>query len=210
MVGLALPFAYLHARSGGVSLKVFVGIMLGISFVLLNNVFRPPRPARQLDAVDRRRGAGRALPAAVARRLQLAGALRRDDAMAVTRASCSSRTARATRAGPSRSRRSRARMRGARRRRSRSTCAFLEMMTPDLADAGRRAGRGGATRIDVVPLFLGAGGHLRKDLPPLVDELRAARIPASTSRLHPAVGENAAVIDAHGRAPHSRSPAFGE
>jgi lipopolysaccharide export system permease protein len=38
MIALALPFAYLHARSGGVSLKVFGGIMLGISFVLLNNV----------------------------------------------------------------------------------------------------------------------------------------------------------------------------
>ncbi len=38
MVALALPFAYLHARSGGVSLKVFGGIMLGISFVLLQNV----------------------------------------------------------------------------------------------------------------------------------------------------------------------------
>ena len=38
MVGLALPFAYMHARSGGISLKVFGGIMLGISFVLLNNV----------------------------------------------------------------------------------------------------------------------------------------------------------------------------
>ncbi|KQW03021.1 LPS export ABC transporter permease LptG [Rhizobacter sp. Root1221] len=38
MVGLALPFAYLHARAGGVSLKVFGGIMLGISFVLMNNV----------------------------------------------------------------------------------------------------------------------------------------------------------------------------
>lgn len=38
MIGLALPFAYLHARAGGVSLKVFGGIMLGISFVLLNNV----------------------------------------------------------------------------------------------------------------------------------------------------------------------------
>lgn len=38
MMALALPFAYLHARSGGVSLKVFGGIMLGISFVLLNNV----------------------------------------------------------------------------------------------------------------------------------------------------------------------------
>jgi lipopolysaccharide export system permease protein len=38
MVALALPFAYLHARAGGISLKVFGGIMLGISFVLLNNV----------------------------------------------------------------------------------------------------------------------------------------------------------------------------
>ena len=38
MIGLALPFAYMHARAGGVSLKVFGGIMLGISFVLLNNV----------------------------------------------------------------------------------------------------------------------------------------------------------------------------
>jgi lipopolysaccharide export system permease protein len=38
MVALALPFAYLHFRGGGISLKVFGGIMLGISFVLLNNV----------------------------------------------------------------------------------------------------------------------------------------------------------------------------
>jgi lipopolysaccharide export system permease protein len=39
MMGLALPFAYLNARSGGVSVKVFAGIMIGVSFVLLNNVF---------------------------------------------------------------------------------------------------------------------------------------------------------------------------
>ena len=38
MVALALPFGYLHARAGGVSYKVFGGILLGISFVLLNNV----------------------------------------------------------------------------------------------------------------------------------------------------------------------------
>jgi lipopolysaccharide export system permease protein len=38
MVALALPFAYLQVRSGSISLKVFGGIMLGISFVLLNNV----------------------------------------------------------------------------------------------------------------------------------------------------------------------------
>jgi lipopolysaccharide export system permease protein len=38
MLALALPFAYMHGRSGGVSLKVFGGIMLGISFILLNNL----------------------------------------------------------------------------------------------------------------------------------------------------------------------------
>jgi lipopolysaccharide export system permease protein len=38
MLALALPFAYLHGRAGGISLKVFGGIMLGISFVLLNNL----------------------------------------------------------------------------------------------------------------------------------------------------------------------------
>jgi lipopolysaccharide export system permease protein len=38
MVALALPFAYLQARRGTVSFKVFGGILLGISFVLLNNV----------------------------------------------------------------------------------------------------------------------------------------------------------------------------
>lgn len=38
MVALALPFAYLQARRGSVSFKVFGGILLGISFVLLNNV----------------------------------------------------------------------------------------------------------------------------------------------------------------------------
>lgn len=38
MVALALPFAYLHARSGGMSLKIFGGIMLGISFILVNHI----------------------------------------------------------------------------------------------------------------------------------------------------------------------------
>ncbi len=39
MMALALPFAYLHFRSGGISFKIFAGIMLGIGFYLLNNLF---------------------------------------------------------------------------------------------------------------------------------------------------------------------------
>jgi len=38
MVALSLPFAYLQARGGGMSLKIFGGIMLGISFVLANHI----------------------------------------------------------------------------------------------------------------------------------------------------------------------------
>jgi lipopolysaccharide export system permease protein len=39
MMIIALPFAYLHTRNGGVSFKIFIGIMLGIAFYLLNNLF---------------------------------------------------------------------------------------------------------------------------------------------------------------------------
>ena len=73
--------------------------------------------------------------------------------------------------------------------------AFLEAMEPDLRGAARRLVAAGAARIDVVPLFLGMGGHLRKDLPPLVDSVRAEH-PGLDVRLHPAIGEHATVIDA--------------
>lgn len=39
MVVLALPFAYLHFRAGSTTGYVFGGVMAGISFFLLNNVF---------------------------------------------------------------------------------------------------------------------------------------------------------------------------
>ncbi|GIZ52111.1 LPS export ABC transporter permease LptG [Noviherbaspirillum aridicola] len=39
MMALALPFAYLHFRSGGVSLKIFIGVMIGVSFQLINSLF---------------------------------------------------------------------------------------------------------------------------------------------------------------------------
>ena len=39
MVVLALPFAYLHFRTGGITSYVFGGVLIGISFFLLNNVF---------------------------------------------------------------------------------------------------------------------------------------------------------------------------
>lgn len=39
MVVLALPFAYLHFRTGNITSYVFGGVLIGISFFLVNNVF---------------------------------------------------------------------------------------------------------------------------------------------------------------------------
>ncbi len=39
MMALALPFAYMHVRAGLVGVKVFLGIMLGIVFHMLNSLF---------------------------------------------------------------------------------------------------------------------------------------------------------------------------
>ena len=39
MMVLALPFAYMNVREGGISTKIFAGIMLGLGFHLLNRLF---------------------------------------------------------------------------------------------------------------------------------------------------------------------------
>lgn len=39
MLVLALPFAYLHFRTSGITAYVFGGVLIGISFFVLNNVF---------------------------------------------------------------------------------------------------------------------------------------------------------------------------
>ena len=39
MMALALPFAYLHVRAGGMSFKIFTGVMIGIAFYGMNKLF---------------------------------------------------------------------------------------------------------------------------------------------------------------------------
>ncbi len=73
--------------------------------------------------------------------------------------------------------------------------AFLELMTPNLATACRGLIDDGCARIEITPLFLGAGGHVRRDLPLLLDALRTEH-PAITFQLHAVVGEQQSVIDA--------------
>jgi sirohydrochlorin cobaltochelatase len=56
--------------------------------------------------------------------------------------------------------------------------AFLELMEPGLARAVATLAGEGIGRITLVPLFLAQGGHLKEDLPRLLDDIR---------KQHPAV-----------------------
>lgn len=73
--------------------------------------------------------------------------------------------------------------------------AFLEFMTPSLADCAAGLVAAGARRIVVVPMFIAQGGHLRRDVPLLVEELRQ-RHPEVYFELAGPVGESDAVIRA--------------
>ena len=77
--------------------------------------------------------------------------------------------------------------------------AFLEFMAPDLVNAGRKLAAEGCTAVDVVPLFLGAGGHVRKDIPLLLAQLQSAH-PDVRWSLRAAIGEAPAVIAAMAQA----------
>jgi sirohydrochlorin cobaltochelatase len=67
--------------------------------------------------------------------------------------------------------------------------AFLELMRPDLASAIARLVDAGMDRITVVPLFLAQGGHLKQDLPRLLDEIRG-RHPATRIDVTSAIGDS--------------------
>ncbi len=75
--------------------------------------------------------------------------------------------------------------------------AFLEAMTPSLAECVSRLAADGHRRITIAPLFLAQGGHLKRDLPPLLADLQA-RHPDSTINLLPPIGEVAELLDAIG------------
>jgi sirohydrochlorin cobaltochelatase len=55
--------------------------------------------------------------------------------------------------------------------------AYLEFLEPGLLEAAKRLAGNGATRIRIIPLFFGRGGHLRDDAPKMVAEV-AAEFPA--------------------------------
>ncbi|WP_175728371.1 sirohydrochlorin chelatase [Burkholderia ambifaria] len=91
-----------------------------------------------------------------------------------------------------------ARLRGSGAPAPQVSLAFLELMTPSLATAVAAQVAAGCTRITVVPVFFGQGGHVRRDLPQLVDACRAAH-PNVEIRCATAVGEDDGVLDAIAR-----------
>ena len=73
--------------------------------------------------------------------------------------------------------------------------AFLEQMRPTLSEAAAALVAAGCRQVDVLPMFLGTGGHLRSDLPPMVEALRQTHAGVQW-RLQPAIGEHAEVSQA--------------
>jgi sirohydrochlorin cobaltochelatase len=73
--------------------------------------------------------------------------------------------------------------------------AFLELMQPALADAVAGMAADGITRITLVPLFLAQGGHLKEDLPRLLDDVRRSH-PGVAIDVTQAIGDSAVLTAA--------------
>ncbi|RFU46079.1 sirohydrochlorin chelatase [Paraburkholderia sp. DHOC27] len=73
--------------------------------------------------------------------------------------------------------------------------AFLELMEPDLPAAVATQVAAGCGVVTVVPVFFGQGGHVRRDLPAVIDVCRSAH-PGVDIRCVTAVGEDDSVLDA--------------
>jgi len=72
------------------------------------------------------------------------------------------------------------------------TLAFLELMTPNLPDTVDAMLARGVDQLTVVPVFLGQGGHLLRDLPALCETIRAAH-PGLVLDVVGAIGEDPGV-----------------
>lgn len=71
--------------------------------------------------------------------------------------------------------------------------AFLELMQPQLPEMVADLIKTGCDDITITPIFLGQGGHVLRDLPLMLEELRV-RYPHLKLRQVEAVGENPAVL----------------
>jgi sirohydrochlorin cobaltochelatase len=73
--------------------------------------------------------------------------------------------------------------------------AFLEMMSPSLEEAIDSLVAEGALCVSVFPLFMAQGGHLKHDIPQLLESIRA-RHPRIPVALESAIGDVPEILDA--------------
>lgn len=73
--------------------------------------------------------------------------------------------------------------------------AFLEFMTPTLVDCAEALIASGIDKLVVMPMFIARGGHLKRELPEMIEALRALH-PDVEFSLGGAIGENEIVIQA--------------
>ncbi len=73
--------------------------------------------------------------------------------------------------------------------------AYLEHSVPDFVTAVDQLVARGATLINVVPLFLGPGGHVRRDVPQLVQDAMARHSEVQFALQLP-IGDAPTVLDA--------------
>lgn len=73
--------------------------------------------------------------------------------------------------------------------------AFLEFLTPSLPEAVAKLVAQGCDKIVVMPMFIARGGHLKNDLPRIIEMLRST-YPEVEFSLGGAIGEDETVIQA--------------
>ena len=73
--------------------------------------------------------------------------------------------------------------------------AFLEFLTPSLPEAVAKLVTQGCDKIVVMPMFIARGGHLKNDLPGIIEMLRST-YPEVEFSLGGAIGEDETVIQA--------------
>ena len=73
--------------------------------------------------------------------------------------------------------------------------SFLELMSPSLPDIIDQLVNDGFKTVEVVPVFFGQGGHIRKDFPAILDACRSKH-PEIQLSAKPAVGEDLGVLQA--------------
>jgi len=78
------------------------------------------------------------------------------------------------------------------------TLAFLELMTPQLPQVLADFAADGVAEVSIVPVFLGQGGHVKRDLPLLVEQAQQ-QYPGITIKVVEAAGEQPEVLQAIAR-----------